>query len=96
MAQHLDPPAPLVDVAHLDFRYPERALYHDLSLRISRGKVTVIMGPSGCGKSTLLGLMAGRLRPQAGNVPPVGGRDYFEIAKRSKSAFKLLACLRLF
>ena len=68
MAQHLDPPAPLVDVAHLDFRYPERALYHDLSLRISRGKVTVIMGPSGCGKSTLLGLMAGRLRPQAGNV----------------------------
>ena len=68
MAQHPDPPAPLVDVAHLDFRYPERALYHDLSLRISRGKVTVIMGPSGCGKSTLLGLMAGRLRPQAGNV----------------------------
>ena len=68
MAQHLNPHAPLVDVAHLDFRYPGRALYHDLSLRISRGKVTVIMGPSGCGKSTLLGLMAGRLRPQAGNV----------------------------
>ena len=68
MAQNLDPPAPLVDVAHLDFGYPERAVYHDLSLRISRGKVTVIMGPSGCGKSTLLGLMAGRLRPQAGNV----------------------------
>ena len=68
MAQHLDLPAALVDVAHLDFRYPERALYHDLNLRISRGKVTVIMGPSGCGKSTLLGLMAGRLRPQAGNV----------------------------
>jgi phospholipid/cholesterol/gamma-HCH transport system ATP-binding protein len=68
MAQHLDPPASLVDVANLDFRYPERALYHDLSLRISRGKVTVIMGPSGCGKSTLLGLMAGRLRPQAGKV----------------------------
>ena len=68
MAQYLDPPAPLVDVAHLEFRYSERDLYHDLSLRISRGKVTVIMGPSGCGKSTLLGLMAGRLRPLAGGV----------------------------
>ena len=68
MTQYLDPSDPLVDVAHLEFRYPERDLYHDLSLRISRGKVTVIMGPSGCGKSTLLGLMAGRLRPQAGNI----------------------------
>jgi len=68
MAQHIDPAVPLVDVAHLDFQYPERALYRDLNLRISRGKVIVIMGPSGCGKSTLLSLMTGRLRPLAGSV----------------------------
>ena len=67
MVEHTDL-APLVEVAHLDFRYPERVLYHNLSLRISRGKVTVVMGPSGCGKSTLLGLMAGRLRPLAGSI----------------------------
>lgn len=68
MAQNIDAPTSLVTMAHLDFRYTEYALYHDLNLRISRSKVTVIMGPSGCGKSTLLGLMAGRLRPQAGSV----------------------------
>ena len=68
MTQYSDPPTPLVDVAHLDFRYPERALYHDLSLRISRGKVTVIMGPSGCGKTTLLNCLSGLDSFDEGNI----------------------------
>ena len=32
------------------------------------GRTTVLIGPSGCGKSTLLRVMAGLLRPRAGQV----------------------------
>lgn len=43
-------------------------VFEDLSLEIPAGSFTVIVGPSGCGKSTLLRIVAGLLRPTAGEV----------------------------
>lgn len=40
----------------------------DVSMTIGRGDSVAIVGPSGCGKSTLLKLIAGLLRPTAGEV----------------------------
>jgi NitT/TauT family transport system ATP-binding protein len=40
----------------------------DVSLTIEREEFVAIVGPSGCGKSTLLRLIAGLLRPTAGDV----------------------------
>jgi len=40
----------------------------DVSLTIAREEFVAIVGPSGCGKSTLLRLIAGLLRPTAGDV----------------------------
>ncbi len=40
----------------------------DVSLTIARDEFVAIVGPSGCGKSTLLRLIAGLLRPTAGDV----------------------------
>ena len=52
---------PIVDAQNVDFSFTQRSIFKGLSLKIPRGKVTVIMGPSGCGKSTFLGLLGGRL-----------------------------------
>jgi NitT/TauT family transport system ATP-binding protein len=38
------------------------------SLEVPAGSFTVVIGPNGCGKSTLLRLIAGLLRPDAGQV----------------------------
>ena len=62
-------PENLVEVDKLDFGYDaSRKVLHGISMQIPRGKMVAIMGVSGCGKTTLLRLMAGWLRPTAGEV----------------------------
>lgn len=58
----------LVSIRNLSFQRDERIIFDDVSLRIPRGRITVIMGPSGTGKTTLLKLIGGQLRPSAGSV----------------------------
>jgi NitT/TauT family transport system ATP-binding protein len=44
-------------------------IFHDFSLDINNeGSPLVFLGPSGCGKTTLLRLMAGLLKPTAGEI----------------------------
>ena len=45
-----------------------------VDLDIDPGEMVALLGPSGMGKSTLLKIMAGMLRPSAGQIL-VGGRD---------------------
>lgn len=40
----------------------------NLDLEIASGKITALLGPSGCGKTTTLKMIAGLLRPTAGDV----------------------------
>ena len=40
----------------------------ELSLSVAGGSLTAVLGPSGCGKTTLLRLIAGFLRPDAGEI----------------------------
>ena len=46
---------------------------NDVSIDVKDGEFMILVGPSGCGKSTLLRMMAGLLRPTAGQVE-VGGQ----------------------
>ena len=48
--------------------FGQRVVFHDLSCRFPRGRMSVILGGSGSGKSTLLRLIGGLVRPQAGSI----------------------------
>lgn len=39
-----------------------------VTLEVAAGELVALVGPSGCGKSTLLHLLAGRMRPDGGEV----------------------------
>jgi len=58
--------------------YGKTAVFRDLSVSFSAGKLTTILGPSGCGKSTLLLTVAGLLSPREGRVF-LGSRDITEV-----------------
>jgi|SRR6516164_2291937 phosphate transport system ATP-binding protein len=46
--------APVVAIEHFSLWYGQKQALFDVSINISKGKVTALIGPSGCGKSTLL------------------------------------------
>ena len=53
-------------------RRGERLLFSGLSLRLAPGQALEISGPNGTGKSSLIRILAGLLRPFAGEVERVG------------------------
>jgi iron complex transport system ATP-binding protein len=75
-------------VAHeVSYTYPRRgrggvvAALSGVSLEVTRGSFTGLLGPNGCGKTTLLKLMAGVLRPSAGQVT-LAGQALAEMPRR--------------
>jgi len=71
-----------LDLDRLTFNYRSRAgsvrAVDDLSLTVGSGELVTLLGPSGSGKTTTLRLIAGLLKPAAGDVrfdgESVGGR----------------------
>lgn len=63
----------------------------DLSLRLEKGALTLVMGPSGCGKSTLLALISGLLRPDSGGVTALGA-DLLALDDIRLNAFRQRYC----
>jgi iron complex transport system ATP-binding protein len=58
-----------LQAVQITFGYgPDRPVLHDLSFGVQAGTFLAIAGPNGAGKSTLLNLLAGLLKPQAGDV----------------------------
>ncbi|MCB9079436.1 MAG: ABC transporter ATP-binding protein [Anaerolineaceae bacterium] len=59
-----------VDLQRLTKIYPggENPAVHHLSLTIPDGRVTALLGPSGCGKTTALKMVAGLIKPSAGDI----------------------------
>lgn len=66
--------APIVEVAGVSMRYGQVEALRDIHLSFPAGALTSLLGPSGCGKTTLLKIIAGLLRPTAGEVRVRGRR----------------------
>jgi ABC-type Mn2+/Zn2+ transport system ATPase subunit len=66
--------APLVRLDGVTHAYGGPAVVEGVSLTIAAGEFVGIVGPSGSGKSTLLRILAGALRPVAGEVQRGCGR----------------------
>lgn len=58
--------------SHVRVQRGGRTILHDVSASFAPGQVTAILGPNGAGKSTLLGVLAGLIRPEAGEAGLAG------------------------
>lgn len=60
----------MITVENFSFLYrkSKRAVLHDFSLSLEKGRVYGLLGKNGAGKSTLLYLMSGLLTPKSGKV----------------------------
>ena len=63
---------PLIDVAGLAKSYAGRAVVQDFTLRLVPGEIVGLVGANGGGKTTTLRMIAGLLRPDAGQGKVLG------------------------
>lgn len=64
--------APILEAAGLTVRYQGRTALEAVSFRLERGERVAVVGPNGAGKSTLFKVVAGVIRPTAGQVRVAG------------------------
>lgn len=71
----------IVEFRNVHKAFGKQKVLDDVSLRIERGKSTVIIGPSGTGKSVFIKLLVGLLRPDEGAIT-VDGQDITRMKER--------------
>ena len=58
----------------IQFGYPDREVFSNVTFEAERGQITAVMGPTGCGKSTLMLLLLRMFEYQGGQIS-VNGKD---------------------
>ena len=84
-----DGDAALIEAVGLRRSFGRVRVLHDIGLRLCRGEALAIVGPNGAGKSTLLRLLAGIMRPDAGQVR-VKGKTLEESGPETRRSIGLL------
>ncbi len=59
---------PIIEVENLTARYGDTTILENVSFRVCRGEIFMLLGASGCGKSTLLKHLNGLLKPYSGRI----------------------------
>ena len=62
----------MIDLQSVERRFGERVALSGVSVRVEEGQTLVVLGPNGAGKTTLLRVLAGLLRPHAGEAQVMG------------------------
>jgi ABC-2 type transport system ATP-binding protein len=79
----------VVQARGLHKRFGAHAAVAGVSLTLEAGRVLGLLGPNGAGKTTMVGMLAGLLRPDAGEVL-VGGRQIVRDADPAKRRIGLV------
>jgi phospholipid/cholesterol/gamma-HCH transport system ATP-binding protein len=72
-----------IDVRNVTCRYGEDTILRDISFKVYRGEIFVILGGSGCGKSTLLKHIIGLYAPAEGDIL-IQGRSIVKASSRER------------
>ncbi|MFE0807489.1 zinc ABC transporter ATP-binding protein AztA [Streptomyces sp. NPDC058794] len=83
-----------VRFSRLSAGYPGRPVLHHMTTGIPALATTALVGPNGSGKSTLLGVLAGVIRPTAGDVHHDGDRPPAFVPQRGAVANSLPLTVR--
>ena len=76
----------LLRAADVSLSFGSRTLFHDLTLVVEEDERVGLVGVNGSGKSTLMRILAGELRPDAGELQlRRGARVTFLAGRRSPS-----------
>lgn len=83
---------PVLELRNVDLRFGHQVGGHEvlkgINLKIQKGERVAVIGPSGQGKSSILKLLAGLLKPTAGQVF-IEGRDFHALAPREQQELRL-------
>lgn len=60
--------ARMISLSNIHLRLGGRPVLKGVDIQIREGECLAVVGPNGCGKSTLLRLVAGMIRPDAGEI----------------------------
>ena len=63
-----DPSNTCIEFDNVVSGYKDFMILNNLSLKVRRGAITLLMGPNGAGKSTVLKTLFGLLKPRQGRV----------------------------
>jgi ABC-type transporter Mla maintaining outer membrane lipid asymmetry ATPase subunit MlaF len=63
-----EPVTPAVEFRNVHFSFEDKKVLDDISFKVSKGEIKIILSGSGGGKSTILKLILGLLKPDAGHI----------------------------
>lgn len=85
----------VIEVEDLVVQYGTRRVLDNISFKVKKGEIFVILGGSGCGKSTLLRTLVGLIRPHSGrilifgkDITTMSTKEQIELRKRIGMCFQ--------
>ena len=73
-----------IEIKHLQGGYGQKLTIHDITLNVSRGKLTSIIGPNGAGKTTLFRAITGMLPVKEGSIL-INGEDSSRLTHKQRA-----------
>ncbi|HSI43248.1 MAG TPA: ABC transporter ATP-binding protein [Methylotenera sp.] len=77
---------PAIQINHVHKNFGSLQALNGVDLTIEQGEFFALLGPNGAGKSTLISILAGLIKPSAGNISVMG----FDVVNQYQQARQLL------
>src|ERR1700676_4994666 len=87
--------SPHIEIRGLTKRFGPILALNDIDLTVNRGELFSLVGSSGCGKTTLLRMLAGFVRPDAGQIL-IAGKDMAPLAPYDRPVNMMFQSYALF